>query len=153
MNKKAQEQIITTVLLILIVLAAIVIVWAVVQRFVKSVAVPADIYARCLDVSLEFEERSVNCSGTNSAKTIIGTIKRGGDNIGNIKMKIAVKNASTGEVNAPNVLETQGFQISSVPANTDETVTLLVGAIIPQTSPNPNIVCPKASDEIKIVCS
>ena len=64
MNKRAQTQIIATVLIILIVLAAIVVVWQVVNTFVRAGSGEIEKQGNCLGVSLKVENKNIQTNLT-----------------------------------------------------------------------------------------
>ena len=79
MNKRAQTQIIATVLIILIVLAAIVVVWQVVNTFVRAGSGEIEKQGNCLGVSLKVENK--NPGSDSGANTIFLVTRTGGGEI------------------------------------------------------------------------
>lgn len=127
MNKKAQEQIIVTILLILMVMAAIVIVWFVFNKFMEDYKEIAKLKEQCVAVTLEFEKESIICNV--SEQEVIATIKRGGDNIGNIKMKLIAKGKYTKQYSAPDSSGTRKVAIN-VSVSNDEQIAIKVAPIV-----------------------
>ena len=73
MKKRGQAQVVTTILMILIVLAAVIIVWQVIDRFVRSGGEAIETRVSCIDIKLEIAEAD------SSAGTVKITRMAGGE--------------------------------------------------------------------------
>lgn len=147
MNKKAQEQIVVTILLILMVMAAIVIVWFVFNKFMEDYREKVKLKEQCTAVSLEFERESIICNV--NEQEVSATIKRGGDDVGNIKMKIIVSK-NTKQFTAPNSTGVTSVKMDVFPVvNDGEQIAIKVAPIVGDK--DISVVC-NPSDKTEVLC-
>jgi len=149
MKKRGISQIVSTILIILLVLAAIVIVWQVIENIVERGGRSVKEKTLCFETSLEFVEGSVKCDAT--VDTINGTVSRGADSAGYIKMKVVAANNATDSINAPASLGTQFFEdVLVVPApSSGESIVVKVAPVVGE---NFETVC-DPSDTVTVTCS
>ncbi len=153
MDRKGVSDVIATILIILLVLAAIIIVWQVVSEVVKGGAKTVEERSKCIDASLEFQEGSVVCrnaagAGTGNANNVSAIIKRGGDNIDKMKMRIVAKN-NISDYTAPISLGTSSVFLVNVGSTNGEKIFVKVAPIVGEV---PDVIC-DPSEELEVTCS
>ena len=128
-DKRAISTVVVTIMIVLVAIVAVTILWAALRPGIEKGAQTAGKKVECIGVSLSLTDLSCN----NLTNQISGSVSRGSDSAGSIKMRIVVGNNLQPEMDAPISLGSTTILLNG----TDGTNTVKVSPVIGETVCDP----------------